>query len=146
MCRLIRWTIAQPQRHRQAYTLQDRHFITTRADLLRTRLLLPRRRDDPRSVRRRRFARRLGLGRRRRLHWLDELGVATGGARLIFTQRAVVHATGVFGKSVHDAPVWDPTALASWAVPSFDVAAMRRRADSPIAIFCMVGGSNVRLV
>ena len=65
------------------------------------------RRDDPCSVRRWRFARRLGLGRRRRSHWLDELRVATGGARLIFTQRAVVHATGVFGEFVHDAPLWD---------------------------------------
>ena len=89
----------------------------------------------------------------RRLGWdavatcvLDELGVAAGGARLIFIQRAEVYATRKFDNLVGDARgiCGDATALASWAVPGLAAAANMRRADSPIPILRMVGGSYVR--
>ena len=48
------------------------------------------------------IALRLGLGRRRHLR-LDELGVAAGGARLIFIQRAEVNATRKLDNLVGDA-------------------------------------------
>jgi hypothetical protein len=47
-----------------------------------------------------------------------------------------MHAVGEFGVA---------GVLAFWAETGCEAATIRR-ADSPIAIFCMVGGSNVRLV
>ena len=86
------------------------------------------------------IARRLGLGRRRHLR-LDELGVAAGGARLIFIQRAEVYATRKFDNLVGDAREILRGRDCACILGS---AANIRRADSPITILRMVGGSNVR--